>query len=351
MANPLAAILITIIILVMGLWLFWPDTNLFKRWHRARQTTRRVLIEDALKHIHHCQYHGRIPTVQSIAGALNSTVNEVAGLLADMQTHHLITFQGDRPELTAQGRDYALHIIRAHRLWERYLADKTGYAETEWHGQSERREHELTRAQAEALSVELGHPRYDPHGDPIPTASGDLVDSVRLALPDLPLNQLAQVVHLEDEPETIYTQLIAEGVYLGMQLLVTEITPQHIRFWADGDEHLLTPMAAANISVVPIHLEEKIKTDAFEPLSNLKPGETAKVVSISQTSRGAERRRFMDLGILPGTTIKAEMVSPSGDPTAYRIRGALIGLRKEQASLINITRNLEPTHNRVQELE
>ena len=46
---------------------------------------------------------------------------------------------------------------------------------------------------------------------------------------------------------------------------------------------------------------------------------------------------MLDLGILPGTVIKAEMISPSGDPTAYRVRGALIGLRKEQAEMIQIS--------------
>ena len=45
---------------------------------------------------------------------------------------------------------------------------------------------------------------------------------------------------------------------------------------------------------------------------------------------------MMDLGILPGTVIQAEMDSPSGDPTAYRIRGALIALRDDQADLIRI---------------
>ncbi|RME45954.1 MAG: ferrous iron transport protein A [Caldilineae bacterium] len=62
---------------------------------------------------------------------------------------------------------------------------------------------------------------------------------------------------------------------------------------------------------------------------------------MTRACRGAERRRLMDLGILPGTLIRAEMVSPSGDPTAYRIRGALIALRKEQADRIYITRATE----------
>jgi DtxR family Mn-dependent transcriptional regulator len=269
-----------------------------------------------------------------------------------MQAHELIAFAGDKPELTAPGRDYALHVIRAHRLWERYLADKTGYAAADWHSQSERREHQLSRAETDALSQELGHPRFDPHGDPIPTASGDLIaPEERYSLPNFPANQYGQIVHLEDEPETIYAQLVAEGLHLGMTVLVTEITPQRVRFWADGDEHVLAPILAANVSVVPIQLEEETETGPYESLSQLKLGQTAKVTAISHLCRGAERRRFLDLGILPGTVIKAEMVSPSGDPTAYRIRGALIGLRQEQADLIYITRDLEPDAAQVRKME
>jgi DtxR family Mn-dependent transcriptional regulator len=164
-------------------------------------------------------------------------------------------------------------------------------------------------------------------------------------------NQYGQIVHLEDEPETIYAQLLAEGLHLGMTVLITEITPQRIRFWADGDEHVLAPILAANISVTPIHPEEEPEVGPYESLSQLKLGQSARVTAISHLCRGAERRRFLDLGILPGTLVKAEMISPSGDPTAYRIRGALIGLRKEQADLIYITRDLEPDAPRVREME
>ncbi len=55
------------------------------------------------------------------------------------------------------------------------------------------------------------------------------------------------------------------------------------------------------------------------------------------TSIGSERRRMMDLGILPGATLEIAMQNPLGDPTAYQIRGAIIALRKEQAQLIQIT--------------
>ncbi len=342
MINPLIALVITALLLAIGAWLFWPDKGFFWRWQQARRLTRRVLMEDALKHIHDCEYHRLTPTTTSIAGALNTTVNATAALLTEMQAHDLITFEGDRLSLTPQGRDYALQVIRAHRLWERYLADRTGYTAQEWHKYSERVEHELTPAQADALAMELDHPRFDPHGDPIPTAGGDLAPTPeRLTLPNFGLNRPARIVHLEDEPEAIYAQLLAEGLYLGMTVLITEISPQRVRFWADGDEHVLAPLLAANISVMPIPVEEVVEPTASEPLSRLKPGETAAVVNISRRTQGVERRRLLDLGLLPGTLVKAEMISPSGDPTAYRIRGALIGLRKEQADLINITRHRE----------
>ena len=85
-------------------------------------------------------------------------------------------------------------------------------------------------------------------------------------------------------------------------------------------------------------MNEQTKLKTKLTLSDLKPGQQAEVINISENCQGAERRRFMDLGILPGTLITAEMRSPSGDPTAYIIRDAMIALRREQAQLINIIR-------------
>lgn len=53
-------------------------------------------------------------------------------------------------------------------------------------------------------------------------------------------------------------------------------------------------------------------------------------------SGGAERRRLMDLGLTPGTVVRIEQTSPLGDPTAYRIRGSVIALRRSQARGIRV---------------
>jgi DtxR family Mn-dependent transcriptional regulator len=309
---------------------------------KLEKSTERVLSEDALKHIYKCAANGRRPTVESVAGALQVPRDETTGLLNKMVAHHLLELSEGELHLTPVGLEYALHVIRAHRLWERYLADETGYPEDEWHDRADRLEHSISAAELEALSAKLGHPIHDPHGDPIPGVTGEFVPHGGQPLPKLSKGQTARIVHLEDEPPVVYAQLVAEGLHPGMDLLVTEVTPQRIRFMADGEEHLLAPMMAANISVELLSPDQASGVGPSDRLSDLKPGQSARVTSISPTCRGLERRRFMDLGILPGTVIKAEMVSPSGDPTAYLVRGTLIGLRQEQAALINITRELEP---------
>jgi DtxR family Mn-dependent transcriptional regulator len=308
---------------------------------KLAKSTERILSEDALKHIYKCEQAGHRPSMESVAGALQISLDNAASLLAKMAARHLLELRGDIFHLTSEGQDYALQVIRAHRLWERYLADETGFAEAEWHERAERREHSLSMAEMEALAAQLGHPTHDPHGDPIPTANGSMVSHGGHPMAHLKVGQAGRIVHLEDEPEVVYAQLVAEGLHPGLLVRISEVSPQRIRFWADGTEHRLAPMLAANISVVMVDPEEVVAAEPHETLSDLKPGQTARVLNLSRACRGSERRRLMDLGILPGTAIKAEMVSPSGDPTAYRIRGALIALRQEQADFINISREME----------
>jgi DtxR family Mn-dependent transcriptional regulator len=341
MPDPLLSLLAGIFVLSILALLFWPDAGLFARMRSYRRMSARILREDALKHLHKAERHDQFASPESLAGALQININQAYDLLRDLQEQKLLELHGQSFRLTSQGRDYALHIIRAHRLWERYLAEETGFAEAKWHDLAERYEHELTPAQVEALSAQLGNPTHDPHGDPIPTASGELVLHGGQPLPSMPLNTPLRIVHMEDEPDTVYAQLVAEGLHPGMTVSILENTPQRVRFWANGDEHLLAPLLAASISVVQAPEDQPVPETASqgEPLHSLRIGQQAQVLALSPRLRGAERRRMMDLGILPGTTIRAEFTSPARDPVAYNIRGALIALRHEQADLIRITTN------------
>ena len=72
-------------------------------------------------------------------------------------------------------------------------------------------------------------------------------------------------------------------------------------------------------------------------LKNLPIGRTAKIKYLS--SVGAIRRSMLDLGLISGTVVEAMHKSPSGDPTAYNIRGAVIALRSEEAGKILVELN------------
>jgi DtxR family Mn-dependent transcriptional regulator len=113
-----------------------------------------------------------------------------------------------------------------------------------------------------------------------------------------------------------------------------------MRVGFDGDEQLLAPVVAGNVTVIreTAPAEEVVEAD---PLSGLEVGEAATVVGISRACQGPQRRRLLDLGLVPGTRVVAEMASPSGEPKAYRIRGALIALRSEQAGMVRVERTME----------
>lgn len=339
MPDPLISLVIAVALIALGTFTFWPEQGWYWRWQRTNQITERIHTEDALKHIQSRETHGEKASLESLAGVLNISRDKAAGVLSALEAHDLIEMEGTAFKLTSAGRDYALRVIRAHRLYERYLADETGYEETDWHERAERFEHTLTPAESDALAARLGNPTHDPHGDPIPTADGHMVYQERTHLADLELNQPARIVHLEDEPEVVYAQLVAEGLHVGQEVRLMETTSQRVRFWAGGDEHILAPLVAANIAVEALPerpQQDEVQGDA---LSSLQPGQSGYVTQLSQRIRGAERRRLMDLGVLPGTEISNEMSSMSGDPSAYRIRDAVIALRKSQADLIYI--NLE----------
>ncbi|MGC9328449.1 MAG: FeoA family protein, partial [Candidatus Hinthialibacter sp.] len=95
------------------------------------------------------------------------------------------------------------------------------------------------------------------------------------------------------------------------------------------------PVVASRIMAIPLSAE-KIEEICNDTLSSLQIGETGKVVRFSPNCRGIERRRLMDLGIIPGTLIRADLNSPFGDPKAYFVRETSIALRNKLAEQIYV---------------
>ncbi len=330
LATGLAAI-------VLLSWFFWPQKGALAMIKTARATKERVHLEDALKFMFDCEYKNTPCNLNSIAGNLNIKPEKAGTLLERLLEMDLIRMNEQQISLTDTGKSYALRVIRVHRIWERYLADETSVSQTEWHNEACRIEHHVTVEDTEKLAAQMGNPVFDPHGDPIPTPGGDLPVPKGVLLSEIKEGAVGRIIHIEDEPKNIYEQLVVLGLYPGMQVYVIDISENKITFAADGEECTLTPLFASQITVELLSDEQRI-TQKHELLSALEIGEKAEVTGISANCRGQQRRRLMDLGIVPGSTVTVVMKSASGDPIGYRVMGTTIGIRKNQADHVFVHR-------------
>lgn len=333
--SPALALAIFAVLVLGAVLVFWPDRGGLARLMRNRRSRGRVLLEDALKHVYTLQAVGRPGSAEAVAEHLGVSDGRAEALLERLRESGLVHTGEDGARLTGAGRESALHLVRAHRLWERYLADRTGVPAGEWHEEAERMEHALTPDDADTLASRLGHPRWDPHGDAIPTAGGELPDSRGGPLTEIEPGRTVEVVHLEDEPREIYEALLDDGIELGARLDVIDAGADSVRVRVRGNEWSIESDVARNVTVRA--LPEGVSADGpIATLLDLAPGEVGRVTAISPACRGTQRRRLLDLGVVKGTLVEAELRSASGDPIAYRIRGALIALRREQAVWVRI---------------
>lgn len=308
----------------------WGLLALTRRWLAAQQRER---VEDALKTALDQQWENRPLSLRGLADYLHISDGAAQRLVENMQAQGLLKRNGSELALTAVGEQAALQIMRAHRLLERYLAYEARMPLEKVHRTAHRMEHTLTPAQVDELDAAMGFPSRDPHGDPIPSASGEVPGAPCTPLTEWPTDLPARIIHLEDEPPLAYAQILAEGLHLGQVLRILESTPERLVLSDGENEYRLAPAVAANINVEPLG-EMVLLGEGVMPLHELAYDQKAEIVSLDEECQGFTRRRFLDLGLTPGTLIYPELLNSFGDPRAYRLRGTLIALRKEQAAQI-----------------
>lgn len=313
---------------------FFPRYGMQAQIRRRADARRRELLEDALKHLLDREQEGRHASLESLAGYLDLPLSRTLRLVEEMQTQGLVEWQGRRLHLTPDGERWALHVMRAHRLWERYLADEARMPLEKVHAEAHRREHGISERELDALEAALGHPSHDPHGDPIPNRNGAIAEDRKqgIELTRWEIDRPARIVHLEDEPELAFAQILAAGLRLGQVIRILERTPQRLVLSDGENEYRLAPAVAANIYVVEAAPAEE--QPSLLTLDRLPQGQEAEVVQIDETVQGFTRRRFLDLGLTPGARVMPELTNFFGDPRAYRVRGTLIALRRDQAEKI-----------------
>jgi DtxR family Mn-dependent transcriptional regulator len=162
-------------------------------------------IEDYLKTIHDLESETTTALTTAIAERLGVEPQSVTGMLKRLADTGLLRHQpyhGVR--LTHAGRRLARKVVRRHRILESYLVANLGFDWDTVHDEAERLEHAASDRLIDRMAAALGHPRYDPHGEPIPTTAGEIERPHLTPLSDFPVGDVAELRMVGDtEPDRL----------------------------------------------------------------------------------------------------------------------------------------------------
>lgn len=175
--------------------------------------------ENYIKAIFHLQGVEGTVTTNELAHELKTKPASVTDMMKKLKVKKLLhyqPYQGFR--LSPEGNKVALGIVRRHRLWEFFLAEKLKFTWDEVHAVAEDLEHVSSKKLIDKLDEFLGFPRVDPHGDPIPDMHGRIETSKQVCITELPLNKVATVSHVSDQSSEILELLQHKNITIGTRL-------------------------------------------------------------------------------------------------------------------------------------
>jgi len=211
-------------------------------------------IEDFLKAVYMLQQgQKRVPT-SALAEMLKispSSASEMAKKLARARLVEHEPYRGVR--LTSGGRRVALEIIRNHRLLELFLVRTLGYGWDEVHAEAERLEHAVSERLIQRIAEFLGHPRFDPHGDPIPDPKGDIHYRDLIPLAEWPPEHQGRVARLSDQSPEMLRYLADKGLTVGATVEVLKADPFDgpLTLRVNGDEQVIGVNVAQCVLLTP----------------------------------------------------------------------------------------------------
>lgn len=147
-------------------------------------------------------------TTNAIAERLNTKAASVTDMLKKLNKKELIKYKRyNGVVLTSEGKAIAILIIRKHRLWEYFLVNKLNFKWDQVHEIAEQLEHIKSKVLIDKLDTFLGKPKYDPHGDPIPTNNGQIRDSHKITADNLNEKNIAIIVGVKDHSNSFLQYL------------------------------------------------------------------------------------------------------------------------------------------------
>lgn len=145
-------------------------------------------------------------------------------MLKKLKEKELVTYQKyGKILLTELGREKGIAVLRKHRLWETFLYEKLDFSWDEVHEVAEQLEHIQSAKLVDRLEEFLNFPEFDPHGDPIPKANGDIPAIDKVLLAEVKTGENCKVVAVKDTSALFLQYLEKLKITIGSKIKVLEV--------------------------------------------------------------------------------------------------------------------------------
>ncbi len=191
-------------------------------------------------------------STNAIAAQLETSAASVTDMLKKLSDKELITYQRYKgASLTDDGQRIATTLVRKHRLWEVFLVKSLGMTWDEVHEIAEELEHIQSDRLIDRLDHFLGHPKFDPHGDPIPNAQGKYTLRAQVPLSELKPGQEGVVIGVREDETSFLKHLNEKGLTLGkaIKVITNDDYDNTLSLQVEGHELNLSGKVARNIMI------------------------------------------------------------------------------------------------------
>lgn len=180
--------------------------------------------EDHLKAVYALLQDGDSAFTKDIAERLGTKASSVTDMLKKLAEKGYLKHEPYYGvKLTAKGQGLALQLVRRHRLWETFLVERLGFGWDEVHDVAEQMEHVASDKLIDKLDEYLGHPHFDPHGDPIPDRNGRLRTRKTRRLDTCKRGDQVRIAAVSETTDGLLRLLDAKGLRIGAQFVIQEV--------------------------------------------------------------------------------------------------------------------------------
>ncbi|MBA6313621.1 metal-dependent transcriptional regulator [Cellulophaga sp. HaHa_2_95] len=209
--------------------------------------------EDYLKAIYHLGgTENETVSTNAIAEQMDTKPSSVTDMIRKLSEKGYVSYKKYQGvSLTDDGKEKALSIVRKHRLWEVFLVDKLDFSWDEVHEIAEQLEHIKSEKLIDSLDRHLNYPKFDPHGDPIPSKNGELMKTTKRLLNEVELKQTGICVGVKDSSAPFLKFLDKHGIALGDKITVLdkEDFDGSLQININGRSILISHLIASNLYV------------------------------------------------------------------------------------------------------